>query len=500
MPFHETEKAFFCYYRMKKVVVIGAGMSGLAAAALCIQRGYSVVVVEQNWMVGGCTATYWRKGHRFESGATTLVGLEKNRPVGWLLEQLHLPPLRTQFLQPPMQVHGLPGIPSLTRFENLNDWIAEAERVFGPTGQRIFWTRCFELSQFVWNNALELHHFPPQSLSDVLKAIPLFSLERVKHLPFAFQTVAQWMEKCGLGNHVVFRKFIDEQLMISAQNTAEQVNLLFGSTALCYTNEPNHYLEGGMQQLSDALKNWVEKNGGEIVLRQPIQKLEIHSNKISVIGKNHSWEADHVISSIPLNNLVDLVPAAISENWKKKVQPLDQLSGAFTMGIAFQPHRKMESIHHQIHLEFPMPQTGANSIFWSTHPTFDERSDQEETHVGAVSMHVHQPHKKLIHNKEEVENAVFFQLEKANLLKRENVTYFHSATPGGWEDWTLRKNGIVGGYPQQKGILPWQMPGCKLLGNRLLGVGDSFYPGQGIPGVILSAKAAVEALGGKRIS
>ena len=479
---------------MKKIVVIGAGMSGLAAAALCIRRGHHVVLAEQNWMVGGCSATYWRKGHRFESGATTLVGLGENRPVGWLLEQLNLPPLQATRLHLPMQVHGLAGTPTLTRFENLEEWIQEAERVFGPEGQRKFWTRCFELSQFVWNNALELHHFPPQTLSDVLQAIPLFSLERVKHLPYAFQTVEQWMEKCGLGNHAVFRKFIDEQLMISAQNTANEVNLLFGSTALCYTNEPNHYLDGGMQQLSDALKNWIEKNGGEIVLRQPIQKLEIHSNSISVIGKNQSWVADHVISSIPLNNLVDLVPAEISESWKKKVQPLDQLSGAFTMGIAYQPHREWECIHHQIHLDSPMPQTGAHSIFWSTHPASDPRSDLENIRVGAVSMHVVQPHKKHIHSKEEVENEVFRRLEMADLVKRENVVYFHSSTPGGWEAWTMRKNGIVGGYPQLKNVLPWQMPGCKLHGNRLLGAGDSFYPGQGIPGVILSAKAAVETI------
>ena len=164
------------------------------------------------------------------------------------------------------------------------------------------------------------------------------------------------------------------------------------------------------------------------------------------------------------------------------------------MGIAYQPHRDWECIHHQIHLDSPMPQTGAHSIFWSTHPASDPRSDLENIRVGAVSMHVVQPHKKHIHSKEEVENEVFRRLEMADLVKRENVVYFHSSTPGGWEAWTMRKNGIVGGYPQLKNVLPWQMPGCKLHGNRLLGAGDSFYPGQGIPGVILSSKAAVAAL------
>jgi len=54
------------------VVVIGAGMAGLTAAALLVKEGKSVLILERNYLPGGCSSSYFRKGYIFESGATTL--------------------------------------------------------------------------------------------------------------------------------------------------------------------------------------------------------------------------------------------------------------------------------------------------------------------------------------------------------------------------------------------------------------------------------------------
>jgi flavin-dependent dehydrogenase len=49
------------------VVVIGAGISGLTAAALLSKAGLHVVVVEAQSGVGGCIAGFERKGFKFDS-------------------------------------------------------------------------------------------------------------------------------------------------------------------------------------------------------------------------------------------------------------------------------------------------------------------------------------------------------------------------------------------------------------------------------------------------
>ncbi|MEL6556775.1 MAG: NAD(P)-binding protein [Bacteroidota bacterium] len=54
-------------------IVAGSGLGSLTAASLLCHKGLNVGIIEQNYLPGGCTSSYWRKGFVFESGATTLV-------------------------------------------------------------------------------------------------------------------------------------------------------------------------------------------------------------------------------------------------------------------------------------------------------------------------------------------------------------------------------------------------------------------------------------------
>lgn len=59
------------------------------------------------------------------------------------------------------------------------------------------------------------------------------------------------------------------------------------------------------------------------------------------------------------------------------------------------------------------------------------------------------------------------------------------ATPVTWQNWVYRKKGRVGGIPQSmaRSLLKWTPSETPFSGLYL--VGDTTYPGQGIPGVTL---------------
>ena len=62
-----------------RVIVIGAGIGGLTAGALLAHRGYSVQILDQALVPGGCASTFKRKGFTFDVGATQVAGLETRR-------------------------------------------------------------------------------------------------------------------------------------------------------------------------------------------------------------------------------------------------------------------------------------------------------------------------------------------------------------------------------------------------------------------------------------
>ncbi|MEL6855756.1 MAG: FAD-dependent oxidoreductase, partial [Cyanobacteria bacterium J06607_13] len=78
----------------QKVVVIGAGIGGLTAAALLARRGYSVKVFDQAIVPGGCASTFKRRGFTFDVGATQVAGLEPGGIHQQIFEELaiDLPP------------------------------------------------------------------------------------------------------------------------------------------------------------------------------------------------------------------------------------------------------------------------------------------------------------------------------------------------------------------------------------------------------------------------
>ncbi len=57
----------------KKVIVIGAGMGGLATAARLAKRGHKVTIFEATDSVGGKCRTEWIDGFAFDVGPSLLT-------------------------------------------------------------------------------------------------------------------------------------------------------------------------------------------------------------------------------------------------------------------------------------------------------------------------------------------------------------------------------------------------------------------------------------------
>lgn len=465
----------------------------MTTAALLAKRGLKVGILEQNWIPGGCTSAYPRHGFVFEAGATTLVGLDDGMPLRHLLDVigLDLHPIR---LDTPMKVYLEDGT-SITRHEDLEAWITEAERVFGTQGQRQFWEYCMQVANAVWKTSSRQLQFPPSRFTDLLAMGRSFKFDQLQLLPKAFVSMENVLKRFGLSENERFRAFVDEQLLITAQNRASDVNALFGATALCYTNFGNYYLPGGMMGLAKPLVDYVEHNGGQLLLRHQVTACDENAEGYRVSTQKHGdFQCRYFISAIPLDNTLPLLNEKLRTKWHASTLAPDRLRSAFTMGIAFRRKHVPDCLHHQIHLPIPLPQIGSNSIFVSlSHPDDTTRCKPEEC-IASISTHIFDPHVHQVTDKTAIEYAIIATLVRLGFLEREDILYQHSSSQKSWEKWTKRAYGFVGGYPQYLNIKPWQMKDARLDGKGAYICGDSTYPGQGIPGACLSGIIAVEKL------
>ncbi len=478
-------------------IIIGTGMGSLTTAGLLAKNNKKCLILEQNYLVGGCTSSYWRKGFVFESGATTLVGLSENMPLQYFLEEIQVKIPATK-LEIPMQIHWENEKKSLTRHQNLDAWIEEAEAFFGKKNQRAFWEFCFKISQFVWKTSLVQKTFPPKKISDFWHCLKNTNFSQLQNAPYAFYNMDWLLKKFQLHENQKFIDFVNAQLLITAQNHTSEVNVLFGATALCYTNYDNYYVEGGLINLVTPILDFIQKKGSLVQTREAVEKIFYHKkDKLYEIKTNkNTYFSNNIVSGIPLNNTLEIFENAPSYLQKKVIES-EKLNSAFQMGIAINKeiNKILPAIHHQIHLEKPLSYINADSIFISlSHPNDLTRSDLPAHTVISVSTHIANPQQNNILDKSIIEQEIFDVLIKKDFFQKENVVYYHSSTQKSWEKWTNRKYGFVGGYPQFFGIKPWEMVEARLDGNGAYLCGDTAYPGQGIVGVCLGGIIAFEKM------
>jgi len=481
------------------VIVIGAGVAGLTSAALLAAEGARVLVLERHTLVGGCASFFQRQGYRFDVGATVAGGFGARGIHRRLFAHLgtSLPATR---LEPAMHVH-LPGT-TIVRWGD-ERWIAERRRHFGVESEP-FWQQQERIADAAWRLALHTPAVP----HDLLGIRTTLQAVSVRDIPLLLRCLGRSLASIVPTDRLL-RRFIDAQLLITAQASAAATDLVYGATALDLAREGVFHLPDGIATIATTLARAVQHRGGKIRYRSEVVAITLdqreHANGV-VLHDGTRYEARQIISALPIRETLACLPASTNLTLRRRVAQRQSGWGAFTAYVGLPAGTVPDDfpLHHQIIDDIEGPLGEGRSLFLSFSAMHEQRRARNGGRAVTISTHTdpRRWQRAYADGTYETERAALGERLLAGLERilpgsRACADLIEFATPHTFARYTGHTDGAVGGYPQR----PWQAH-LTAFSHRsgiagLALCGDTVFPGQSTVGVSLSGIIAARACGAR---
>lgn len=475
---------------MLEWAVVGGGIGGVSTAALLSRSSTNGILLEKLPYLGGCSGTYTTGKGRFNVGATTLVGLESGQPLCQFMQKIGLTP-QVQPIDPGMvvRIHDK----TIRRWKDFERFLEELERVFPHNGNRAFWEKILDLHTRFWSES-SFYYSKENFWQQLLSAYSLKNQIRNFHVHL-FDRADIVIEHLLPDIDPDYRLFLNEQIRIVAQAQSHEVNFLVAALALGYTFMQNYTVRGGMGELFDQIQSKIS----EIHFSEEVLQIKPHRDFVEVYTDKSHYEARKVYLNSTLFDSTTLFESdsRIRENLRRESEQFAS-TGAFTLYLQIRSDRCYEH-HYQILLPEGLPEILSHSFF----VTFSEPGDNEIAPEGFLSMTVstHTPvdmwmylsKEAYVRRKRIVSEAIKERLFAYFPELQGTITYEKAGTPRTFRRYINRAS--VGGIPLKREYFRMNYPAPDTVSKCIWRVGDTVFPGQGWPGVVMGAMNAVRISG-----
>ncbi len=480
------------------VVVIGAGIGGLTAAALAAHDGFRVLVLERHTRPGGCAGDFALNGLLFPAGATLLSGFEPGGLHDLVYRHLGLRH-RAVALDRAMEI--IAPDQRLTLWTDRARWEAEWRTAFpGAEGAKARFFRWVERTGgIVHRFAARLPVLPLCTARDLARSLTAMRFEVFRALPDLVHTVDRVLHLTGAAADPRLVRFVDGQLLDATGSVSARCPAISGAIALDLYHHGCFVLPNGSAEIALDLVRALRRDGGEVRYQAEVTVLRRTTTGTWLVATatGDAFEARAVLANVPAWNLPALLGQATPRRLRAALRLRTRSWGAFVLHAALDP-AVLPAAPYAFYQTLPPlgePLTEGHMCFITVLPA------RRPGGLRPVSVSTHTeagPWWRLERSAYEARKAQYMDrliaaCDAALPGFRRGLRWARAATPRTYARFTGRYLGLVGGLRIERPF-PLVFPSHRSGLPGLYLAGDTVFPGQGTIGVTLSGINAYRSI------
>ncbi|MDO5292908.1 MAG: FAD-dependent oxidoreductase [bacterium] len=478
------------------VIIIGAGISGLTAAALLSNKNRKVALFDAQNKPGGSCGIFKRNGVTFEQGAAMFYGFGESgfNPHRYVFNALHTPITMIHH----KELYAIQyGNQQIVFPESVDEFVKELSMIFPEEKKGI--ERFYHDMEHLYEEVIQTT--PVFQSPDVLpkeqgaKQFKEHPRGYLKFLSLMNVSVKKLLKKYMKGKEILY--FFDKLTSTYCYATVAEAPAVLGAVMFIDNHKGGSYYPAGSSlMLTGTLEKVIEEHKGDCYYNAKVTKLFINNNTVSGIAleDGRTFYAKQVIYS---GNVWSLYEDLLHMPMKRPMEP--------TYGsVVYFALVRREAIPESAY-PIEMLITGKTKLEESEVTLYLLSKDDTtlcppDQHVvvaigpsfrnwpGSNSFYYHSEAYERVKKKEQ--ERILQLIEKRFPMFRRNILYQELATPSSLERYVMKYHGAVAGPKQQLGQHMLKRQHTKTDINGLYCCGEGTVMGTGTPAVTVSGIAA----------
>ena len=479
----------------KKIIVIGSGFGGIAAALRLRAKKYEVTLIEKHQDLGGRARVFKKNGFTFDGGPTVITApylidelfelFNKNSK-----DYINIVPLKTWYRF--IFDDGL----SFDYSGNENEMKNQIEKI--NKNDVAGYQKLLKFTKKIFNKGFsELSDVPFDRPSFMLKQLP--ALLNLKSYKSVYSFVSSYVKNTNL------RRMLSMHPLLVGGNPFTTTSI-YGLILYLEKKWGIHYSMGGTGQIIKGFEKLMLEQGIEIIKGNEVKNIILHNKKIQGVKLDNQQEvnADYVVCNADPPAVYDKLVNQVSNNkifnWKRK--RMEYSMGLFV--YYFGTKKVYENVeHHTIkfgkkykeHLDdiFNKKKLNKDISYYLHRPTATDKSMAPKGHdcfYVLVPVPNNQSNIDWLIEGDKFKDLVIDKMEETLLPNlRENIVEDFYLTPNYFENELNTKHGS--GFsiqPKFSQSAYFRFHNKSEVYDGLYFVGAGTHPGAGVPGVLSSAK------------